>query len=130
MSSALIIELTEGETPRYTGTLRDEAGTVVPAASLSAARLTLYSVHSNAIVNGRSNQNVLNANDVTIGAAGELQWKLREADTLLIDVPKPVRGHYKAVFVFEWSDAQSVPRQLVWVVTMYINRALNAPFAA
>jgi hypothetical protein len=129
MGSALQIELTEGETPQYTATLRDEAGIVVPAASLSAARMTLYSVHTNAIVNGRTNQNVLNANDVTIGAAGEIKWKLREADTLLIDVPKPPRGHYRAVIVFEWSDAQGVPRQLVWVLTIYINQALNAPFA-
>lgn len=129
MPSAIIIEITEGETPQYTATLRDEQGVAVPASALTVARLTLFSAHTNAIVNGRSGQNILNANDVTIGAAGEFVWKLREADTILVDSPRPKQGHYRAVFVFEWIDAQAVPRQLVWELKIAINRVLNAPFA-
>lgn len=127
---ATLSEITEGTTPHFTATLKDEAGATVAGASLTAARLTYYSVQSGAIVNARSNQNVLNANNVTISGAGAVLWKLLEADTILVDNPKPTVGLYRAVFVFEWLDAQSVPRQLVQESTFAIRRALNAPFTA
>lgn len=122
-------EITEGSTPFLTGTIKDEQGVVVSAASLTAVRLTFYSELSGQPVNGRLNQNVLNANNVTIGGAGEITWKLLEADTLLIENPKPAVGFHCAVFVFEWFDAQGDPRQFTQDVIFPIRRVRHAPFA-
>lgn len=122
----------EGTTPIYSASflLKDAAGVALTNVTFSAVRLTFYSLHSGAIVNARTNQNVLNANNITISGAGALEWKMLEADTVLADAPKPIIGSHRAVFVFEWFDAQSVARQLVHEVTFTIRRALNAPFTA
>lgn len=126
-----LTEILEGTTPTYRSWLKDELGAAVQLAALSAVRLTFYSVHSGAVVNTRSNQNVKGANNVTISTlTGEVLWKLQEADTILIDVPKPTLGLYRAVFVFEWADVQAIQRQIVHEVTFQIKRAINAPFAA
>lgn len=122
--------ITEGVTPIYRGTLKDENGIVVPGSVLLAARLTVYVGGVGTIVNARDNQNVKNANDVTISEAGAIVWKLREADTILPSGPKPGAWQHWAVFVFEWEDAQSVPRQIVHEVIFPIRRATNAPFTA
>lgn len=124
-----LLTITEGTTPTYTAILKDNEGVVVPAASLSAVRLRLYSTATGAVINSRNGQNVLNANNVTINNVGLLTWKLLEADTILVDSPKPILGHHCAVFVIEWTDAQSVLRQIVHEVTFPIQRADYAPFA-
>jgi len=126
-----LIELTEGETATYTASLQDENGAPVSSASLSGARLTYYSVHTGAIINGRNNQNILNANNVTISAGGALAWKLQEADVRISDAPiadGAVVSH-RAVFVFEWLDSGLVPRQMVREVTVKLSQAKNAPFS-
>jgi hypothetical protein len=47
---------------RYTGTFVDATGTAIPAASIVSITATLRDVTSDTIINGRSAQNVLNAN--------------------------------------------------------------------
>lgn len=121
-------EILEGSTPEYEAFLKNEQGVPVADSVLSAARLTLFNVSSGRIINQRYRQSILNTNQVTIDNFGQLNWKLLEADTTLIGNPKPEVGQYRAVFVFEWSDAQLVARQAIWVVDLFISRVTLAPF--
>ena len=73
----------EYTTPKYRAVIQDEDGVAIPAASLTTLRLTHYLPVSDAIVNSRDDQNVLNANDVTVSAEGALEWSLQEEDTAL-----------------------------------------------
>jgi len=126
-----LIEVTEGQTCIYTASLQNENGAAVGSATLSGARLTYYSVNTGAIINGRSSQNILNANNVTISAGGTLAWKLQEADVRIVDAPiadGAVIAH-RAVFVFEWLDSGSVLRQMVREITVRLAQAKNAPFS-
>lgn len=129
MAVTILAEIEEGTTGIYTAILKDEAGVALTALPV-AARLSYYSVVSATIVNSRSNQNVLNANNVTITAAGLLTWKLQEADVILVDTPKPALVRHRAEFVIEWNDAAAVPRQVGHVVELPIRALVKAPFAA
>ncbi|MCS6925923.1 MAG: hypothetical protein NZ578_08495 [Candidatus Binatia bacterium] len=124
------ISIVEGETVVYSGKLVGEDGAPVPAAALSGARLTYYSVGSGKIVNGRANQNILNANGVTIAVDGTLTWKLAEADVRMVDHPLQQNATHRAVFVFEWLDSQGVARQAVREVDVHIQRVSYGPFDA
>lgn len=122
--------ITEGSTPEYAVTIVDGNAETVGVAAITATRLTFYNVHSGAIVNDRWNQNIKNAHDVTISAEGAVNWKLQEADTLLVGFPKPSLGHYRAKLVFEWNDHENVPRQFAPELNFYITGVPFAPFSA
>lgn len=98
----MIFDVNEGTTPRYTATLLDELGAVVPAASLSAIVLSVFNKHTGTVLNGRNRQNVLNANNVSISAGGVLVWSIQAAD---LDVPGAQDvATILAVFEYEWSS--------------------------
>lgn len=85
----LVNELSTGQ---YTASLVDNDGvTPLPGGTLTALRLTLYVIKADgtqAIVNSRTNQNVLNLNNVTISAGGALVWLVQVLDTTLVeDIP-------------------------------------------
>lgn len=81
---------------RYTTTLKDIAGAVVPSTDLSTFTLTWYSLHgAQAVVNSRDGQNILNANNVTLDGSGNLVWNLQPADTQILD----------STLAFEWHRA-------------------------
>jgi hypothetical protein len=124
------IAVLEGQTVTYTTTLLDEASVAVPAAAFTAIRLTYYSVQSGAIINSRNNQSILNANEVTVDGAGLLTWKLQEADVTMTESPKPSVTTYRAVMVYEWLDAATVPRQAVREIDVTIQAITNGPFTA
>lgn len=88
-----------GTTPVYTATLEDEAGDPVPLASLSTLTLTLINITTQAAVNSRDRQNVLNANNVTVHAtSGLLTWNIQA-----LDLPATAETYYLAVFEWSWS---------------------------
>lgn len=121
----------EGTTPTYTTTLLDEAGAAVTLSAITGARLTFADLNTGATINGRSNQDIKNANNVTIHAtSGLLTWKLLEADMLLVASPKPLTATHRALFVIEWDDALSVARQIVHEVHIPIVAKTGAPFSA
>ena len=89
-------------TPKYTATITDDDGVALPAASLTTLVLTLYVVKSDGTigyVNSRNAQNVLNANNVTVSAAGAVVWSVQTADTTLIE-SLPFERH---IALFEWT---------------------------
>jgi len=98
----LILEKT---TPKITAVIEDEAGTPVPGTSLLTLTLTLYSTSDSpayAIINDRSDQDVLNAEGVTVDAEGNLAWQTASADTAIQDSVLEKETHRA---VFKWTYA-------------------------
>lgn len=128
-TSPFLIEALEGSTPQYSGILTDENDAPVGSGALLAGKMTLYSVSSGAIINGRNGQNILNANNVTISVAGAIVWKIMEADTKIIDTNPGVIVTHRAVLVFDWLDATSTARQMGREISLRIVKVKKAPFA-
>lgn len=123
-------QINEGTTNTYTAVLKDGA---LPITGLpfTGFRMSYYSVLTGGIVNGRDNQNILNANDVTIDGVGNFSWKLQEADVIIDDgdtVPPIVR--YRAEFNGEWLDGAGSPRQVTHEIEIPIKRFVQRPFDA
>ncbi|HOG29223.1 MAG TPA: hypothetical protein PLT35_08075 [Vicinamibacterales bacterium] len=116
--------MNERASGRYIGTLRDEAGTLLTAADLTAATLTLYDQASGTIVNSRSAQNVKNANGVTLydtlqtdvatGKTYNLLWLIEPADNAIVGTGPAERR--VALFVFTCSATKEVPHEVTWIV--------------
>lgn len=105
-----IRDVNERSSKVVTFTLKDQAGAPVPAASLTAAELTLYDVetYENAspavgILNDRQGQNVLNLNNVTIhSTSGLVTWTMQPEDNVIVTERRQVERH-RAMFHFAWS---------------------------
>lgn len=93
------LEKTSGQ---MTGTLTDETGAVVPAASLTTLTLTLFDLASGTILNSRDAQNVLNTNNVTVSALGVLVWTIQPADNAIVN-DNLARETHRALFQWTWS---------------------------
>lgn len=99
-----VVDVLEQTTPRYTAILTDDEGNSLPATSLTALTLSLYVIKADgtiAYVNSRNAQNVLNTNDVSVGADGTLIWQMVAADLTLIE-SLPFERHI-ALFTWTWS---------------------------
>jgi len=88
-----VFEINEQATGTYHATLVGNDGvTPIPLADMLTFVLTLYVIQADgtdAIVNARNAQNVLNANNVTLHAtSGLVTWAIQPEDTTLVeDVP-------------------------------------------
>lgn len=92
----------EGQSLRVAFTLLDEDDVPVPASSLSTARLTLIDMETSRVINSRTNQNVLNANDVTITELGRVTWEMTAADNALVRTNQQLERH-RGRFSFTWT---------------------------
>ena len=94
----------EGTTPVYSATLRDEASVAIPLASISTIQLTYYDRGSGTVINSRDDQNVKNANNVTIHAtSGLLTWSLQPEDTAIIGTSWDAGDVETHIALFEWT---------------------------
>ncbi len=96
--------------------LKDEDENVILLSTISAATLTLYDVYSEEIINSRNNQNILNANNVTIDAtSGLLSWLIQAEDNIIVGLVDHLGlGHenddvdwleeHIALFQIEWDS--------------------------
>lgn len=105
------IYVNEGSSKTVTFTLNDNAGLAVPLANISTAILTLYDVETYepgvsptvGIINGREEQDVKNANNVTIHAtSGLVTWAMQDEDNPIVTIRRQVERH-RALFRFEVS---------------------------
>ena len=100
-------QILEKTTPTIKGTLKDENGTAIPAASLATLTLTLYSLSgAQPIINTRQEQNVLNANNVVVDSSGLLTWSMQEADTAIIATTEVGSEKHRAVFAWGYGSAK------------------------
>lgn len=117
------VDVLEGETPRYTATLVDDTGAILPAATLTTMTLTLYVIRADGTTtyirgSGLGGQNVLNANNVTITAQGLITWQLQVADTSLVDqIPFEV---HRALWEWTWPTNRAGKHEVFFTV-----KALN-----
>lgn len=102
-------------TARYTASLVDETGAVVPASSLSALTLLLYDKATGTVLNGRNNQNVLNTNGVTVDENGNLVWILSPPDNTIVTTTEPHEVHV-AVFTGHWGAGKEVTHDIAITV--------------
>lgn len=102
MATVTVSQLVERTSSQYTAQLLDELGGAVPASSLSTLVLTLYDRVTNAIINSRNQQNVLNTNGVTIDASGNITWSITPADNVILNDALAVEMHV-ALFEATWA---------------------------
>lgn len=120
--TTLIDQVPEKSTARITGVLKDEAGNVITAASLTTLTLTLYVLgFPSQIVNSRDAQNVLNANGVTVDASGNLVWTMTPADNAIIDVTNDVETHI-ALFQWTWNAGAKAGRSEIAIPIVNLDK--------
>lgn len=104
----------EKTTAYYSGTLTDESGAALPAASLATLALSYYDVASGTTINSRNAQNALNTNGVTVDSSGLLTWRLDPADTAILGTGR-VEVH-EALFTWTWgTNPTKTGRHLVQI---------------
>lgn len=87
----------------YQATVASETGAGVPADELTAITLTLYDKETDAIINSRDAQDVLNENGVTIDEAGLLEWTLTPDDNVILGDGDEI---HVALFEYEYEDGK------------------------
>ena len=86
---------------KYTAVIKDEDDVAIAAASLTTLTLTLYNSDDGAIINSRSVEDVLNANNVVVDSSGVLTWTMQPADNAITGT-----GEFEthvALFEYTWS---------------------------
>ena len=101
-------QVREMTTAVITGTVQDDSGTALPVADIDAMLLTLYDKATGDVINNRLLQDVKNANNVTIDAAGALVYTMQPADNVIVGSPAvgEAEGHV-AHFVWGWDATSS-----------------------
>lgn len=96
-------EVQDGQSYTVWFTLLDEDDVAVASSRLDSATLTLLDQKSQRVINGRQNQSVLNANQVTIDPAnGLVTWASLPADNAL--QRQTAREWHIATFTFVWDS--------------------------
>lgn len=94
----------EKNSGRITATLVGTDGvTPLPGSTLSGLLLTLYVIKQNGtdeVLNGRNQQNVLQANNVTVDESGNFVWEVQPADTTIVETFLLYERH---IALLEWS---------------------------
>lgn len=121
MNSFVGKELTSSE---YTFTLKDEDGVAIPSASLAALILTLKDVATSTVINLRTAQNVLNADNVTVHAtSGLVTWKVQPLD-MVISNTYQLQERHRATFTATTTASPAV--KLNHEVTIYVENFADA----
>lgn len=85
--------INEGTSGELELTFATPAGVVITLAQMVTATLSLWDDETGATINSRANQNVKNANHVTITAAGVWTWAIQPADTPILDTSLSLETH-------------------------------------
>ena len=99
-AAATLLEATTG---LYSATLKDENDTVISYADLDTLTVTYYNKADGSIINSRTQQDVLNKNNVTVSEAGVLEWEIQPADTVIVDTTLTPGQKETHVALFEWT---------------------------
>lgn len=108
--------INEGASAFFEASLEDENGAPVGSAAIQSVTMNYYHLATGAIINNRSNQNVLNANGVTISPTGALVWELDEADTSIVSAVNGYDEH-RAEFKVVWGPDN---RRMNFDVAIYV----------
>jgi hypothetical protein len=83
----------ESSTGRIGGQLKDHAGANIDLSAVTALVGTLTN-HLGAVVNSRSAQNMLNANNATVSSTGAFVLELQPADTVAVEAGPDFQPRY------------------------------------
>lgn len=107
--------ITEESTSIYQTELRDQNNVLVPA--LDSLILTFCTSKTQAPINGRTNQNILNLNNVTF-VSGLITWNMQEADNAIVVGPdKGIFESHLATFDAKWNSGAA---RLTWIVEFLV----------
>lgn len=102
--------LDERQKAIYSFQLQDEDGNFLTDSDLSSLTLTLYRTQDGTIINGRDDQNVLDAANVTVSSdssgsnAGKVTWTMQPDDNAVTDPDgTPVGALERHTALFSWS---------------------------
>lgn len=111
-------EVYEKESRFYDLDFFDQNGTKVPLVSMAALKLSLFlkDAASLTTINSRAQQNVLNANDVTVQTAGDIQWAIQPADTTMQDANCESEIHVAVFELTTTSTPALVRRKEVYLI--------------
>ena len=108
----------------YTGKVVDESGNPIAGSELDSLTLTLYNEADKAIINSRDDQDILNANGVTVSAEGVLSWPASSADNPIVgDVGIGLREHHIAQFEWTWGSG----RRGSHLLNLYVTQLHEVP---
>lgn len=103
------VVIQEGESSDLTITFVDGNGNAIQKSNFVSVLLTLYDRNRSTIINGRLNQNVLDANDGTMSVNGVLTLKLGPSDNIIVGTaPNNTFEEHVARFVWTWNDGTNV----------------------
>lgn len=115
MRTVLTDKIPESTTPKITAVIKDEDGNPIPAASLTTLTLNLFNLSDNptfAVINGRTDQDVLNINDVAVDSSGNLTWSTQTADTAIQNAALNEETH-RAMFSWSWNAGAKTGRHII-----------------
>lgn len=100
----------------YSGTIIDENGDPIPISNINSLTLTVTDVMTGLTINSRSNQNVLNSNNVTVNnTTGAVNWSIQVGDTTPASTLTGYREHvaeftctYEATKVVKWEHRMRI----------------------
>lgn len=113
-------EAKEQNSARYTAVIKDEAGAAVSVDSLVTLTLTLYDQDTETILNDREDQDVLNANGVTVDINGALVWLLEPEDNEIVNDGKRYEDH---VALFEFTYGAGGAKAGTWEVLLTVRNS-------
>jgi len=94
----------EGESAVITATLVDIGNAPIVKAAIQTLTLTLVNASDLSVINGRSNQDILDANDGTVAEDGTVTLKLGPADNPVVGTAEyGIEDHY-ATMRWTWID--------------------------
>ena len=112
-----------GSNGKYTATLRNADGDVVPYDSLgvatprvTAVTLQLTDEYSGDTINSRSGNDHFNTNNVTVDSSGVLTWEIQAADTAIHNTgldPLPWYEEHTASFIITYVDSDGDTKVMV-----------------
>lgn len=107
----------EDSSYELTLTWRNEDGNAIALAEVSTLTLTYYQRFSGDIINSRSDQNVLNTNNVTYHAtSGLMTWTVQPADTAITDTALDIEAH-RALFEIQLTSGARGKKEVDLYVT-------------
>lgn len=111
--TTLVNEILEKTSPKITATIQDEDDVGIPAASLDTLTLTLFNFDDTAktIINSRTAQDVLNANNVTVDGSGNLVWSVQALDTIIVGTAAYER--HRAVFGWTYNSGAKNGKHII-----------------
>lgn len=105
---------------RYQGTLKDEAGTVIPAATFAALTITIYALDAAQTII-QASTSILNTGRGTLDAFGVLTITFLPADSAIVDTTLLAERHV-ALVEGDYAGTRKFAREVEWGISNMAKR--------